>query len=103
MTISITNNRAKRWNSDEIEFFDLNFDEKSTFTNEAVLHVNKYIYYKNVHVFVKTIKKMIIMLEFKMLKKNLSSCLRESVLMWHTAKLFNVSRRILFYEENVNE
>jgi hypothetical protein len=46
---------------------------------------------------------MIIVLESKMIKKNLSSCLRESILMWHIAKLFDVSRRILFYEENMNE
>jgi hypothetical protein len=38
-----------------------------------------------------------------MIRRNLSSCLRESALMWHTVELFDVSRRILFYEENVNE
>jgi hypothetical protein len=103
MTISITKSRAERLNSDDIEYFDLNFDEKSAFTDKAVLHVSKNIYYKNVHVFVKKIKKMIIMLESEMLKKNLSSCLRESVLMWHTAELVDVFKRILFYEENVNE
>jgi hypothetical protein len=93
----------ERWNSADIDFFDSNFDEKFAFIDEAVIHANKNIYYRDVHVFVERIKKMIIILESEMIKKNLSSCLRESVLMWHTVELFDVSRRILFYEENVNE
>jgi hypothetical protein len=46
---------------------------------------------------------MIIVLELEMIKKNLSFCLRESVLMWHIVELFDVFRRILFYEKNVDE
>jgi DNA-binding transcriptional MerR regulator len=95
--------QQKRWNSADIDFFDSNFDDKFAFIDEAVIHANKNIYYRNVHVFVERIKKMIIMLESKMIKKNLSSCFRESILMWHIAKLFDVSRRNLFYEENMNE
>ncbi len=91
------------WNSADIDFFDSNFDDKFAFIDEAVIHASKNIYYRDVHVFVERIKKMIIVLESEMIKKNLSSCLRESVLMWHIAKLFDVSRRILFYEKNVNE
>jgi hypothetical protein len=68
-----------------------------------VIHAKKDIYYRNVHVFIKRIKKMIIVLESEMIKKNLSFCLRESVLMWHTIELFDVSKRILSYEENVDE
>jgi ribosomal protein L17 len=96
-------NRQKRWNLADIDFFDSNFDEKFVFTNETITHAEKNTYYRDVHVFVERIKKMIIVLEFEMIKKNLSSCLRESALMWHIAKLFDVFRRILFYEENVNE
>jgi hypothetical protein len=95
--------QQKRWNLIDIEFFDSNFDEKFAFIDETIIHVNKNIYYKNVHVFVEWIKKMIIILEFEMIKKNLSSCLREWALMWHIAKLFDVFSRILSYEENVNE
>jgi hypothetical protein len=68
-----------------------------------VTHAEKDTYYKDVHVFVERIKKMIIMLEFEIIRKNLSSCFRESALMWHIAKLFDVFRRILLYEENVDE
>jgi hypothetical protein len=68
-----------------------------------VMHAEKNIYYKDVHVFIEKIKKMIIVLDFEMIKKNLFSCLREIVLMWHTVELFDVFRRILSYEKNVDE
>ncbi len=102
-TSTNTKIRQKRWNSDDIDFFDSNFDEKFAFTDETVTHAEKDTYYKDVHVFVERIKKMIIMLEFEIIRKNLSSCFRESALMWHIAKLFDVFRRILLYEENVDE
>jgi hypothetical protein len=68
-----------------------------------VTHAEKDTYYKDVHVFVERVKEMIIVLEFETIRKNLSSCLRESILIWHIAKLFDVFRRILFYEKNVDE
>jgi hypothetical protein len=68
-----------------------------------VMHAEKNIYYKDVHVFIERIKKMIIVLDFEMIKKNLFSCFRETILMWHTVELFDVFRRILSYEENVDE
>jgi hypothetical protein len=68
-----------------------------------VTHAEKDIYYRDVHVFVEKVKKMIIVLESETIRKNLSTWLRESVLMWHIAKLFDVFRRILFYEKNVDE
>ncbi len=102
-TVSITKNRQERWNSKNIDFFDSNFDEKFVFTDETIVHAEKNTYYKDIHVFVERIKKMIIVLELEMIKKNLSFCLRESVLMWHIVELFDVFRRILFYEKNVDE
>jgi hypothetical protein len=102
-TVAIVNNRSRRWNSDDIEFFDSNFEEKFAFTNETVTHAEKDIYYRDVYVFVEQVKEMTIMIESKIVKKNLSSCLRESILIWHIAKLFEISKRILFYEKNVNE
>jgi hypothetical protein len=68
-----------------------------------LIHADKNTYYRNVHVFVERIKKMIIVLEFEMIRKNLFFYLRDSVLMWHIVEFFDVSRRILFYEENVDE
>jgi hypothetical protein len=68
-----------------------------------VIHARKNTYYRDVHVFVERIKKMTIVLDAETVRRNLSSCLRETTLIWHIAELFDVSRRILFYEENMNE
>jgi hypothetical protein len=46
---------------------------------------------------------MIIILDLEQIRRNLSSCLRDIALIWYIFELFNVSRRILFYDENVNE
>jgi GTP:adenosylcobinamide-phosphate guanylyltransferase len=102
-TSQIVKTRQKRWNFADIDFFDSNFDEKFAFTNEALIHADKNTYYKDVHVFVERIKKMIIVLELDMIRKNLLSCLRDFVLMWHTIELSNVFKRILSYDENVDE
>jgi hypothetical protein len=46
---------------------------------------------------------MIIVLNSEIIRKNLSSYLRETTLVWHIFELFDVFRRILSYDENVNE
>ena len=79
--IEVTMNESNRWNFGNIEFFDLNFEEKSVATEEPLKHSNKNTYYKDVHVFVKRIKEMTIVLKTKMVKRNLFSCLRDTALM----------------------
>ncbi len=93
----------RRWNSSDIDFFDSHLEKKSFFIEKAIFHVKKNIYYRNVHVFGKKIKEMIIVLDFEIIRKNLLSCLRDIVLIWHIFELFDVSRRILFYDESVNK
>jgi hypothetical protein len=70
----------ERWNSDDIDFFDSNFEGKSAFIEEAIAHAEKDIYYRDVHVFVKRVKEMIIVLNLEIVRKNLSSCLLEIAL-----------------------
>ncbi len=92
-----------RWNPDDIDFFDPNFEGKSASTEEAVAHAGKDTYYRDVHVFVKRVKEMAIVLGPEIVRKNLPSCLRGTTLVWHTSELSDVSRRILSYGENVDE
>ena len=91
------------WNFDDIEFFDLNYEKKSTAIEKILTHSDKNIYYKNVYVFVKKIKEIIIVLDVEQIRRNLFSCLKDTIFMWHTVELSNITRRILIYEENVNE
>ena len=79
--IEITMNKSDRWNFENIGFFDSNFENKSAITDELLIHSNKDTYYKNVHVFVKRVKEMTIVLKTNVVKKNLSSCLRDTIFM----------------------
>ena len=99
--IEITMNESNRWNSENIEFFDFNFESKSVITDKLLKHSKKDIYYKNVHVFTERIKKMIIVLNADVVKRNLSSCLRDTVFMWHIAELSNTSKN--FWRTKKNE
>ena len=93
----------KQWNSKNVKYFDSNFEKKWTAIEKTLTHSNKNIYYKNVHIFVKCIKKMTIVLETKQIRRNLFSCLCETILMWHIAELSNTTRRILIYEKKIDE
>lgn len=73
--------RDNRWNCDDIGFFDLNHESKLAAIEEALTHSTKNIYYKDVHVFVKRIKKMSIVLKIEQVCRNLFSCLRGTTLM----------------------
>lgn len=46
---------------------------------------------------------MTIILETNIVRQNLFFCLRETVFMWHIAKLSNITRRIFIYEDDVDE
>jgi hypothetical protein len=95
--------RQKHENSANIDFFDLNFDEKLAFTKKVVVYVEKITYCQNFHVFVKKVKEIISVLNFETIRKNLSSWFRKIVFVWHIFKLFDVFRKILSYDKNVNE
>ena len=71
----------KQFNSKNINYFDFNFENKLTVTENVITHSEKNIYYKNVYVFVEKIKKMTIIFDVKIVRQNLSSCLRKTVFM----------------------
>ena len=102
-TRDTSDNETFRWNSEDIDYFDSNYEGKSADTEELVTHSKKDIYYRDVHIFVKRVKKMTMILKTNTVRNNLSTCLRETALIWHTAELTNISRRILKYENEVEE
>ena len=94
---------ASRWNVSEIECFNSNFDEKFSVTEFVIEHFEKNIFYRDVHVFIERIRQMIIILSSELVWRNLLSCLREIALDWHISKLIENNRRLLIYEEEVDE
>ena len=101
--VDVENAQRAQWNSKNINFFDFNHENKLVFINQTVKHFNKNIYYKNVHVFIEKIKKMTIVLKFEIVRKNLIICLKNTTLMWHTAELTDASKKLLTYDNDVNE
>ena len=99
---TVAKNRST-WNFDDIKFFDSNYEKKSAAIEKILTHSKKDIYYKNVHVFVEKIKEMIIIFDVEQIRRNLFFCLKDTIFMWHTIELLNITRRILIYEKNVNE
>ena len=94
---------SSKWNASEIELFDSNFDGKSVITKSAIEHSEKNTYYRNVHVFVERFRQMIIILESELMRRNLSFCLCEIALNWHTVELTNDNRRLLIYDNEIDE
>ena len=46
---------------------------------------------------------MTIVLKSKIIRRNLSICLKNNALIWHTIELANIFRKILIYEQNVKK
>jgi hypothetical protein len=92
---------TSRWNSEDIEYFDSNYDEQSASIDTVVKQVEKNTYYKNVHMFIERVKEMITVLDVERIRQNLFIYLREIILIWHTAELSDDARQILTYEEEV--
>lgn len=94
---------TEKWNSKDVGFFDPNFEGKSASTDAPLKHSGKDTYYRDVYVFVERMKEMAVVLKANIVRRNLSSCLRGIALMWHTAELFDITKRILTYGEGVEE
>ena len=75
---------SNRWNAAEIEFFDLHYDDKIATTVSTIEHVDKNIYFRDVHVFIKRVKNMTTIKSAEMMRKNLYFCLRNVALEWYT-------------------
>ena len=52
-TTSINNSNSIRWNSGDLGFFNLIYNEKSTSTSAILEHVDKEIYFRDIYLFVK--------------------------------------------------
>jgi hypothetical protein len=72
--------REERWITSNIEFFDLMYDNKSTFIENFIEHVEKSIYFRNVHLFLKRVKNVVRVKNVNQVRENLFICLRDLTL-----------------------
>jgi hypothetical protein len=56
------------------------YDNKSTFTEEFIEHVDKNTYFRNVHLFLKRVKDVIRVKDVNQVRENLFICLRRLTL-----------------------
>ncbi len=87
--------RAKRWITSDIEFFDLMYENKSALTKKFIKHVEKDIYFRNVHFFLERVENVARMKNVIQVKKNLFTCLRDLTLQWYTFELSENIKNLL--------
>ena len=77
------NSNNIKWNSVDLDFFDFFYDDKSL-TSEANLIVNtdKDIYFRDVHLFIVRVKKMILTRDEQLVRNNLWLSLKNTALKW---------------------
>ena len=84
---------ASDWKSKDIEFFDSKY-EKSTHIDDSIVNVDRHVFYRDVYVFIDKLKNMTSLREKNKLRIVISQCLRNTVLIWHSAKLSNFEKNL---------
>ena len=97
------NNDIFRWQSIDFEFFEFYYENKFFVIVSSMTYFNKNVIFRNVYVFVNRVKKLIIIKKTKLIRNNLSTCLRKQTLIWHTFELTNAKRWLLKYDDEINE
>jgi hypothetical protein len=93
--------RIDWWITSDIEFFDFMYDNKFTFTKKFIKHVEKNIYFRDVHLFLKRVKDVTKVKDVAQIRKNLFTCLQELALQWYISKLSENIKNLLKYDNEI--
>ena len=96
-------NNTFRWQSIDFEFFDSYYEDKFFVIASSMTHFDKNVIFRDVHVFVNRVKELITIKRAKLVRNNLSTCLKEQALIWHIFELTDAKRRLLKYDDEVDE
>jgi hypothetical protein len=77
----------------DVKFFDSQLN--SFYEQNDVVQINRNLYYRNVYLFVKRVKDVVIMSEAKIVRTNLFACLRESAQIWYIEELSDLEKKTL--------
>jgi hypothetical protein len=94
--------QLERWNAVDLEFFDSTYDEKILVTAKFMQHVEKDIYFRDVHLFLDRVKDFVMTKEVEIVRNNLYTCLRESVMTWYTIEVFEKKKKFLKMKNNID-
>ena len=95
---SITAERSlKTLRVEQVEFFDSEYQQEQGNIADgnisgSVANVGKYVYYRDIYVFVNRLK---VMIKKNNVKSVISECLRGTALMWYSTKLTDLKRDLL--------
>ena len=92
-----------RFIASDVGFFDPFYDGKSNDTAPGMEHAGKDTYFRDVTVFIDRIKDVSRVKGAELLRNNLQICLRGEALKWYTCQLTDNEKRLLTYDNNVEE
>ena len=95
------NSSIKFLSIDQVNYFDSEYkkekDKTTLFSSfiEFIMIANKYVYYKNVYVFVDRLKNLVSQHEHNQIRNVLKNCLRGDVQIWHIYELSDIIKNFL--------
>ena len=88
------NDNNEKWKSNNIEYFDFEF-EKSINIDNFIVNFDRYIFYQDVYVFVDRLKNLTLLRDENKFRIIISQCFRNIILIWHFMKLLNLKKNLL--------
>ena len=95
--------RLPHFNPGDIGFYDPFYDGKSSNTAPALEHAGKYIYFRDMHVFVDRLKDVTQTMDPQVLRENLQLCLRGTALEWYIVEISDMEKRLVKYGDGLVE
>ena len=87
LNVDNADNDNSRWNVVDVDFFDSMHEKKFVHIDDFIIQIDKDIYFRNVHHFIRRINDIITVKKTKLVRQNLWMCFREIVLNWWTIEL----------------
>ena len=99
----VVDNDDEKWISQKVNYFDFFYDNKTTIIDEFMKHVDKNIYFRDVHMFVDRIKNVIVIKSDKLVKNNLYICFKNRAFYWWNFVLTSKQKRLVKLKKDVDE
>lgn len=98
---SKSNNTFEKWNATNLRFFYFNYDKKIMIIEKTMKHASKDIIFKNVHFFIERAKNIAQIKKEELIKRNLFTCLRDTILTWYTVEFSNDEKKFIKIENDL--
>lgn len=83
---------ASKLRAKEMKFFDSKYQsERTSIIIVAIINASKYVFYRDIYVFVNRLKDLIVLHNNNAIKNILVVCLRDFALIWYSIKLLDIT------------